>query len=41
MKLVSETNFVEHVIVLERVKQGITVLNKKDHLWSELMTRCI
>ena len=32
----SETSSVEHVIVLERVKHGIT-LNKKDHLWSELM----
>ena len=32
----SETSSIEHVIVLERVKYGIT-LNKKDHLWSELM----
>ena len=33
---VSEANSVEHVIVFERIKNGIT-LNEKDHLWSELM----
>ena len=33
---VSEINFIEHVIIVERIKNK-TVLNKKDHLWSELM----
>ena len=33
---VSEANSIEHVIVFERIKNGIT-LNEKDHLWSELM----
>ena len=33
---VSEINFIEHVIVVERIKNK-TVLKKKDHLWSELM----
>ena len=31
-----DINSVEHVIVFERAKNGIT-LNQKDHLWSELM----
>jgi len=34
---VSEINFIEHVIVVERIKNK-TTLNKKDHLWSELMS---
>ena len=33
---ISNLDYVQHVVVFERVKHGIT-LNKKDHLWSELM----
>ncbi len=33
---ISKTNSIEHVIVLERTKHGIT-MNEKDKLWSDLM----